>query len=1689
MKKRIHRRLSSFLALMMVLSSIFNMGFPILVKAQEKEILFEDFEYGSKTGYAEDRVNLSSGIWYFKDALIGNQDGDKKVGGKSARIRNGSIEMMFDVNISGNAVVEVKHANFGKDTGGKWKLQSSLDGGNSWIDVDDEITCTDELQKEIFEISHTGSIRFRILNTTGSDKRINIDDFKIISDEPSTSVPLESISINGASEVVVGGTTKLEVVYEPENTTEKGVTWSSSDEDIATVDENGVVTGIAEGTVTITATSIVNSSINATHQIEVKSQDILTIAEARKLMKGQYATVKGIVTFKDVNGNFFIQDGTAAIDIYKRGLSLEIGDEVIAKGKIDDYEGLMEIIPDSMDDVIIISRNNELPEPKIVTFRDIKTGNYECQRIKVEKVYLGQTSGYNTTITDLSGDTLVIYRMPELTDIKVGDLVDIIGFGSIHKGTYQLRVYSADDITKTDLGPDEVAPVIEHQQVTEANINLDLEITAKVTDDREVKEVKLFYRTKGETEYKEKKMSLINGEYVAVILKSELNIEGLEYYIWATDGSNESTSPEDIDNPYFVEVVDDDILPPTITSVEPREGAVLKDTNTRPTIKAVYEDPSGIDLSSVSIILDGVNVTDKAIVEEGSVTYIPDEDLKLGNHTVTVIVIDTKGNKATKTWTFTIGEIEYYFYFGQLHSHTNVSDGTGTPDDAYTWARDMGNADFFAVTDHSNWFDNELDNENITDISQSTSQKWKLLNSTADKYYKPGEYVALAGYEMTWSGATGGWGHINTFNTPWFVSRNNKSMDLQAYYKKIAQWPESINQLNHPGKTFGDFADFGYYSEEVDNVIQLIEVGNGEGPIRGSGYFPSYEYYTRALDKGWHLAPSNNQDNHKGNWLTANEARTVILAEDLTRDRIYDAIRDMRVYATENRNLEIMYKINGQLMGSKISRPDKLNISINVNEPDTDNPDEKITRIELISNGGLVSASKYFDTHYVDWNFELDPIYDYYYVKVIQANGDISVTAPIWVGEVLPVGLSGLDVSSDYFEVGDTIDLIATVYNNSEKILGQAKVEFYVGNISPANKIGEDIVTNIGQGSTGKAIIKWSPEEAGEYNIYAVATIAGVDKTFTASKRVEAVSKGSAVKVMVDYAHSNHYVSGDYANKIESFKEMLKDKKMIMVENHETITDEVLEGIDILVITAPQPRDKDNVKRSKLSDSEIEAIARFTERGGSLILTSRANYNDGTGEYQNSVQGNKLLSAIGSNVIFNSDEVVDYVNNGGQEYRLYFTNYVSSKFNLTKGVGDGDEYSFYSGCSVLIKDGGNDENVDFLVKGHSTTKNINAGNVSTGFIPIEEGNVYVLAAEILPSGAKVIISGSTFFSDFEMSGDNRYSNIQITSNILDWLKPQRQIEVKTIREVRDGMPDNFGQTFAIEGRVTAMSEAYARKYNIPNAFFEVIYVQDETGGITVFGVSQTELPLGAKVRVIGIAGQYDGDYQLQIRDETKDLIVLDDSIEEVEPKEMSTADSMKKENEGWLVKIKGIVTRMDTADNSLYIKDDSGVEARVYVNGYIGGNPDFGYGLGKWDPSIKVGDLVSAIGLASTDPVGPRLRVRNTSEIVKIEEDSPDEYPLTIKVVERIENENNILVRVNIENNADKEMNGVVIIKPIDSNDRPYKVVYQNLKFNRGTNIAEFTLDLENYRKGIKNIQVYVWDSLENMKPLADVKR
>ena len=85
-----------------------------------------------------------------------------------------------------------------------------------------------------------------------------------------------SISLdNTIAEMTEGNTMQLTATILPSNTTNKTVIWTTSNGSIATVDDNGLVTAIAPGSVTITASTADGTNLNATCNITVKQNIVL----------------------------------------------------------------------------------------------------------------------------------------------------------------------------------------------------------------------------------------------------------------------------------------------------------------------------------------------------------------------------------------------------------------------------------------------------------------------------------------------------------------------------------------------------------------------------------------------------------------------------------------------------------------------------------------------------------------------------------------------------------------------------------------------------------------------------------------------------------------------------------------------------------------------------------------------------------------------------------------------------------------------------------------------------------------------------------------------------------------------------------------------------------------------------------------------------------------------------------------------------------------------------------------------------------------------------------------------------------------------------------------------------------------------------------------------------------------------
>ncbi len=1064
---------------------------------------------------------------------------------------------------------------------------------------------------------------------------------------------------------------------------------------------------------------------------------------------------------------------------------------------------------------------------------------------------------------------------------------------------------------------------------------------------------------------------------------------------------------------------------PVLADPTPARGSQTGE-NKRPTI-SVTLDNAGQN-PTVTMTVGGKTVT--PTYEGGRVTYTPAADLPQGRTEVTVTARRADSKSASITWFFTVGATKYQHYFGQLHSHTQYSDGAGTLTDALRYVENLpasANVQFVAFTDHSNYFDSSS-SPNVEAALYDTSlvkdsdanHSWKTYKDTIAKFNKDnaGSMVAIGGFEMTWSG---GPGHINTFNTPGIVSRNNKTLNnktddagMKAYYALLSQaeGATSISQFNHPGTTFGNFKDFNYWDPVIDSRIYMVEVGNGEGAIGAGGYYPSYEQYIMALDKGWHLAPTNNQDNHKGKWGNANDARDVILTDDFSEQGIYEAIRALRMYATEDKNLELTYTVNGLMMGSSITEiPDKLNVEVTVNDPDAS---DSIAKVEVVANSGKVAYTwdNAAQLRSGKLSATLDPSYSYYFIRVTQKDGDLAVTSPVWVGESLKLGISNMVCGTATPVTDEELTLTTTFFNSEDSDATIKSLTYSIG----GTVIGTDKTGyTLAKSSTLDVPFKYTPTAARVFTVQVTAVVeqGNNEYTFTKTVGLDVLNADSLVYIGIDASHYNEYVSGNYKDSMGNFGNLAAD--------HSVRTVQLNTGADLLaacsnpkykalILTAPSRRLADAQTNPKTySDAELKALADFNAAGGTVIL---AGWSDNYENYEVIQKNpaikhmaetqNDVLKALGSSLRISDDATYDDVRSaadGVDKWRLYFSTYNTDNF-LTSGViVDADHpydklyterFSHYGGASIYAVDANGNpaftlpSTVSPVVYGHATTYSIDVDKDGKGgagtpkYTYAENDNrLLVMATEQLAGKGLIVVSGAAFMSNFEVQAqldngaEKNYSNYRICENLVSYLNP---VQLSTIDQIHQQPEEGFKYT--VEGIVTSNASGHDKD----TAFFDCIYIQDETGGINCFPVAG-DFKIGDRVRVSGTTSSYQGERQLAV---TKIEKIGDGTP--VTPLTVTSTQVNDGSVLGRLVTLKGIVTAIEMAEGkvqTILVRDPQGKVARVFIDGYICPESEV--------QNLKVGCAIEATGLASYDntfvlsdgtAMAPRIRISNRADVI-----------------------------------------------------------------------------------------------------------
>lgn len=357
-------------------------------------------------------------------------------------------------------------------------------------------------------------------------------------------------------------------------------------------------------------------------------------------------------------------------------------------------------------------------------------------------------------------------------------------------------------------------------------------------------------------------------------------------------------------------------------------------------------------------------------------------------------------------------------WLGNLHAHTALSDGTGTPAEAYATARAAG-LDFFALTEHNHMLGGP---EAAPALSAGA---YAELLAAAERATEPGPnpFVALTGQEFS-SISKGN--HVNVLDVDAPIDVPNGAFDQLLVWlgpRRDASGAPPVVQLNHPD--FGsmkagaaaleygrdDFGDDAGWVRAMGGAASLIELLNGE-PAEGdtSGRAPQVmeASYARFLQLGFRVGPTGNQDNHRATWGAASAVRTGVWATALTRPALLAALRARHVYASEDTNLRLVARAGDALFGDVVgTRP--VTVTLDLEDPDEPRASYTVEAWRGEVGGApaapVVTWTVQGDGHHrLDQPVRLDDPRSFFFLRVTQAGttADRAWTAPVWASAPTP---------------------------------------------------------------------------------------------------------------------------------------------------------------------------------------------------------------------------------------------------------------------------------------------------------------------------------------------------------------------------------------------------------------------------------------------------------------------------------------------------------------------------------------------------------------------------------------------------------------------------------------------------------------------------------------------------------------
>jgi hypothetical protein len=347
-------------------------------------------------------------------------------------------------------------------------------------------------------------------------------------------------------------------------------------------------------------------------------------------------------------------------------------------------------------------------------------------------------------------------------------------------------------------------------------------------------------------------------------------------------------------------------------------------------------------------------------------------------------------------------------YWGEIHAHTEMSDGVGEYSELYRHAQQEGCLDFAAATDHAEFFS---DNE------------WSWMQDVTNAWNQPGGFVTLVGYETE-----GKQRDRNVYTSrsrlKLFRGRYPPTSNLNVVWGHFRRDEEVVGGVHALLAHGVNWEHWEHHDPRVERFVEIYSMW-GACDFRDSPLVPDWidEWISQGtikppmsanelLQKGVKLGFTGGGDCHQGHcgfvsedpdghvaipkhlaaYLQFRCGMTAAALPDLDRSSLIQALRNRKTYATTGARILLDFTATGLPMGAIGTATEmECHIAVHAVEP--------VRLMQIIKDGRVVWSRDFNDLDVlIDWRDPEPPKEEhYYYLHVVQADGHMAWSSPIWV--------------------------------------------------------------------------------------------------------------------------------------------------------------------------------------------------------------------------------------------------------------------------------------------------------------------------------------------------------------------------------------------------------------------------------------------------------------------------------------------------------------------------------------------------------------------------------------------------------------------------------------------------------------------------------------------------------------------